>query len=66
MPEKINLRAYKIAVLAFYVERRCCEDPTYKGEGIAMRPRNSINAVMEGEGDGQELTEGTSSSIDTR
>jgi hypothetical protein len=65
VPAKIDLQAYKNAVVAFYRERRGFEDPTYEGGGIAVRPRKAVGAVAEegddgmaGDGDGQELTEG--------
>jgi hypothetical protein len=71
VPEKIDLRAYKNAVLAFYKEKRCCEDPTYEGEGIAVRPRKAVHGVVEGEGGGMgersdelEATRGDASSND--
>lgn len=72
MPERIDLRAYKNAIFAFHKERRCCEDPTYEGGGIAVRPRKGVGRKVEGEGDvisgdgdEREVTERKESSIDT-
>jgi len=65
VPEKIDIQAYKNAVVAFYKEKRGFENPTYEGGGIAVRPRKAVGATVEGEGDGmaggddgQELIEG--------
>ena len=65
VPEKIDLRAYKNAVFAFYKEKRCSEDPTYEDEFIAVRPRKAVGGAVEGgddgmvvEGGGLEGTEG--------
>lgn len=48
VPEKIDLRAYKNAVLMFYQDRRCSEDPTYENEWIAVRPRKPVCGAVEG------------------
>ena len=69
MPEKIDLRTYKNAVFVFYKEKRCCEDPTYEGEGISVRPRKGFGGTVEGEGDemtgdGSEATQENASSAD--
>jgi hypothetical protein len=72
VPEKIDLRAYKNAVLAFYKDRRCSEDPTYEDECISVRPRKAVGGAvggddggMIGKGDGQDLTEGDTSNVHT-
>lgn len=59
VPKRIDLGAYKNAVFAFHKEKRCCEDPTYEGEHISVRPRKAVGVVVEGEcagmtGDGGE------------
>lgn len=59
VPEKIDLRAYKSAVLAFYTDRRCSEE-TYEVGCISVRPRKLVggdDGGMIGRGDGQDLTE---------
>ena len=73
VPEKIDLRAYKNAVFAFYKDRRCSEDPTYEDEFIAVRPRKAVGGgAVEGADDGMvgddgglETAEGTTSSTQT-
>jgi hypothetical protein len=62
--EKIDLRAYKNAVFAFYKEKRCCVDPTYEGEHISVRPRKAVGAVVEGEGGGTRKEEEGEEAID--
>ena len=68
VPERIDLRAYKNAVLAFYKDRRCSEDPTYEDEHISVRPRKPVSGMVVREdkdmivdGGGQDLTEEVSS-----
>lgn len=72
VPEKIDLRAYKNTIFAFHKERRCCEDPTYEGGGIAVRPRKGVGGKVEGggdgmtgDGDGKEVVGGKESGVDT-
>jgi hypothetical protein len=72
VPEKIDLRAYKNAILAFHRDRRCSEDPTYEDEHISVRPRKAVGdpvSKLPGEtarvGDVQKMSEENSQSIDT-
>lgn len=46
VPEKINLRVYKNAVVAFCRERRVVEHPAFEGRGIAVRPRKAVGETV--------------------